>query len=345
MDRREFLRWLAASAAAMPVVGGSAWGEAVAARDERDALGKVLPRRPLGRAGELVTCIGLGGFHISSTTEALAQATIEAALEEGVRFFDTAESYGPHVSEERYGQFLTPRYRDHIYLMTKSTGATAAEAKAHLEGSLRRMKTDVIDLWQIHAIGSPEDVDARLAAGVLEMALEAKAAGTIRHIGFTGHRDPRAHAHMLARAKELGEPFAACQFPVNPVDAAAKHSFIGTLFPALTEQGVGALAMKTLADGRFFAKKMMGERVVWEAEDPVVPNALTVEDCIQFALSLPVSVLVTGAERPELIREKAAWARAQAQMDEGARAALVEKVARYAAAGEVEYYKGREVRG
>lgn len=335
MDRRKFLQVLAGAAVAAPLASSKA---------SRDALGPLLPLRPLGDSGIMVTCLGLGGYHIGWTSEDLARETIEAALEEGVRFFDTAESYGPHTSEERYGRFLVPHHRDHIFLMTKSGAKDAATARTHIEGSLRRLATDHIDLWQIHALASPEDVDERLAAGVLETALKAREEGKIRNIGFTGHASPYAHLRMLERTAGDASPFLTCQLPVNPVDVASAHSFVTDVLPVLQKSGIAAIAMKTLADGRFFGQKVVGPKTVWEAENPVIPGRLSISDAIHFALSLPVSVLVTGAENPGFLREKAVLARAFHRLDDAGRRALIEKVAEDALGGKVEYYKAKNLR-
>ncbi|MFZ4681115.1 MAG: aldo/keto reductase [Terrimicrobiaceae bacterium] len=334
MNRRRFLQVLAGTTAAAPFAS---------AKSAPDSLGPVLPQRELGNSGIRVTCLGLGGFHIGWTTESLAQATIEAALEEGVRFFDTAESYGPHTSEERYGRYLTPRYREHIFLMTKSMAKDAATARRDIEESLRRLATDHLDLWQIHSLFTPEDVDERLQAGVLDEALKARAEGKIRHIGFTGHASPYAHLRMLECAAGQAA-FLTCQYPVNPVDAASSHSFIDQVLPALQKTGISSLAMKTLADGRFFGRKVQGGKVTWESANPVVPGALSVADCIHFSLSLPVSVLITGAENPEFLREKAALVRSFHQMTAEGRQAVIERVASFATEGKVEYYKAKELR-
>ncbi|MEM6821362.1 MAG: aldo/keto reductase, partial [Verrucomicrobiota bacterium] len=274
MYRREFLHLLTASAASLSF--------ASCADSPGDRWGAVLPKRKLGRTGELVTCLGLGGFHIGWTSESLAAATIEAALEEGVRFFDTAESYGPHISETRYGTYLVPKYRDEVFLMTKSGAKTGKDAQAHLDASLKRLKTDVIDLWQIHAIKNPDDVDSRLANGVLDMALKAKAQGKIRHIGFTGHASPDAHTQILKATGGDSEPFSACQFPVNPVDVSANGSFITQVLPEAQNRNLGLIAMKSLADGRFFAEKFVKGKQRWKTEDPIVPHQLTIQDCIHF---------------------------------------------------------------
>ena len=309
-----------------------------------DRLGSVLPKRTLGRSGEKVTCLGLGGYHVGwPEDEAVVQAVIETALEEGIRFFDTAESYGKGRSEERYGRYLTPKYRDAIFLMSKTQARDAATAQQHLEGSLSRLKTDVIDLWQIHALKDPADADGRIAAGILEVAIKAKAEGKIRHIGFTGHASPYAHIRMLEHQAVL-DSCVSCQFPINPVDAASKHSFIAEALPKMVDNNIGILAMKTLADGRFFAEKEMNGKVKWTSDKPVVPDALSIADCINFALSLPITTLITGAENPEFVREKASMVRNFTALSANQRIALADKVSAFAEEGKVEYYKNKNLR-
>ena len=292
-----------------------------------------------------MTCLGLGGYHIGwMDSESTVQAVIEKALEVGVRFFDTAEGYENGRSEKRYGKYLVPRYRDDIYLMTKTHSKDADTARKHLEGSLRRLNTDRIDLWQIHALESPEDAGDRLAKGVFEEALKAQQEGKVRRIGFTGHASPYAHLRMLEN-KEVREACTSCQFPINPVDAASTHSFVEKLIPKLVEADVGILAMKTLADGHFFARKEMNGKVEWTASgNPVIPSALSMEECIMFALSMPIAVLITGAEKPEYVEEKAAMARRFSALSSAQREALVQKVAAFAEEGQVEFYKNEELR-
>lgn len=338
MKRRQFLKGLAAMGLA------SAGAFAAKGAEGPDRLGKRLPLRLLGRSGEAVSLIGLGGFHIGWTTEALAQATIEAAIEEGVRFFDTAESYNAGESEKRYGSYLTPKYRDEIFLMSKTTAPDAATAEQHLEGSLRRLKTDRLDLWQIHALASPADVDARIKSGVVDYALKAKAQGKVRHLGFTGHADPYAHLRMLERFPGP-DVFLTCQMPVNPVDLISPFSFIQSVLPKLIEGNYAPLAMKSLADGHFFRTKTVLEKVAWETPDPIVPERLSVEEVTQFVLSLPVTTLMIGAEKPEYLREKVAIARSLHAMDAAKRQTLAEKVSRFAEVADVEYYKSRVVPG
>lgn len=330
MDRRTFLLSLAALTGGCAMLGQQG--------PETDRIGAVLPRRPLGKTGERVTMLGVGGFHIGWTTERDAQEVIEAALEGGVRFFDNAESYGPHTAEERYGKYLVPQYREDVFIMTKSNSKTKAEALGHLEASLRRMKCDYVDLWQVHTIFNPGDVDARIDGGVVDAMVEARDRGLARTIGFTGHAQPQAHARMLERVAG-NDPFDVCQLPINPVDAGAEHSFTAGVLPTLVERGYGVIAMKTLADGRFFAKKVMQGRTHWETDNPVTPDRITIEEALAFAWSLPVSVLVTGAENAELMREKTAMCRACGNMGAAEREELVARVADLAAAGTLEYYK------
>lgn len=301
----------------------------------RDRLGELLPLRYLGKTGVPVTILGVGGFHIHWTTERDGQEVIMTALENGVRFFDTAESYGPHESEIKYGKFLTPNYRDIVFLMSKSTARDAKTAREHLEGSLKRMKTDYLDLWQIHSLSSPEDVDERISNGVLDVFLEAKNSGKVRFIGFTGHRNPLAHLHLLKRTSDM-DIWDASQMPINPLDAASEYSFTRDVLPELLKRDIGVLAMKTLADGRFFAKKNQHQ---WETDTPIVPDVLSIADTQNFAWSLPVSTLITGAENKEFMDEKVHMAREFRKLNESDRSQLIDKVSDLSVYGKLEYYK------
>ena len=330
MKRREFIKSLSLSASAIMV--GCSKGQ----KPVSDRLGEVLPQRLLGGTGEKVTMLGLGGYHVGWTTERDAQETIEAALAGGIRFFDSAESYGPHTSEERYGKYLTPKYRDLIFLMTKTTGKDAKTVQEHLEGSLARMNTDHLDLWQVHSLKDPHDVDDRIANGVLDVFVKAKESGKVRHIGFTGHSNPEAHRRMLERTKDMNI-FSTCQMPVNVMDS-NYHSFIKGVIPELQKQNIGLLAMKTLADGRFFPIKKRLDKVQWETDDAVIPDRLSVQEALHFVWSLPVSVLITGAENAELVKEKIELAKTFVDMPAEKRNELVDKLADLAD-GTVEYFK------
>lgn len=306
----------------------------------RDKWGALLPMRKLGKTGENVTMLGLGGYHIGWTTEKDCIETIEAAMEGGIRFFDTAEAYGPNVSEERYGKYLIPKYRDEIFLMTKTIAKDAGTAKQHLAGSLKRLNTDRLDLWQAHAINSKEDADNRINNGVFEVMQEAKASGKVRHIGFTGHTNAEVHAYLLTRLKSEGF-LETVQMPINPVDAAHPVSFVRQVIPEAIEQNYGILAMKTLGGGQFFAEKYELETKKWETDDPVVPGRISLKDCLNFVWSLPVSVLITGASTKEMVNEKIELAKKYKTLNERARQKLIDKVVDLALEEKVEYYRNR----
>ena len=330
MKRREFIKRLAATTSTL-IVGGI--NPVVAS----DRLGSILPQRKLGKTGEKVTMLGVGGYHVGWTTERDAQETIEAALEGGVRFFDTSQSYGDGESEIRYGKYLIPKHRDLVFLMTKSNATDAKTVQKQLDESLKRLKTDYLDLWQIHSIRDPADVDTRLENDVLEVFLKAKQEGKTRYIGFTGHRNPAAHERMLEQIEDP-DVFDTCQMPVNVLDPSS-HSFIRRVMQSLLDRNIGLLAMKTLADGRFFAQKKRLDRIQWETDQPVVPGRVSLQEALNFVWSLPVSVLITGAENAQLMKEKIRLTNEFVSMQQTERDELINRVADMAVEGKVEYYK------
>lgn len=331
-NRRMFLKSLAGVTAGITLAG-----TAQAGKYESDRLGEVLPKRKLGRTNEYVTMLGTGGYHVGWTTERDAQEVIEASLEGGIRFFDTAESYANGTSETRYGKYLTPKYRDLIFLTSKSTGPDAKTVRLHLEATLRRLKTDHLDLYQVHAISTPEDVDSRIQLGVLDVLLKAKEEGKIKYLGFTGHQNPFAHARMLERTEE-SDIFDTVLMPVNVLDQ-TYFSFTKNVMPKALERTMGILAIKSLADGRFFSKK---EEAGWTSDDPLIPNYLSIKEAMHFVWSLPVSVLISGNENATFMREKIALARSFSKLSDEQRTALINKVTGIAQTGKVEYYKVRE---
>lgn len=330
IERRTFLKQIAAVTGTI-MLPLSSCGASI-----KDKWGEILPLRTLGRTGEKVTMLGLGGYHIGWTTEKDAQEVIEAAMEGGIRFFDTAESYDNGGSETRYGKYLVPKYRDQVIIMTKSTAANGKLAKEHLEGSLKRLKCDYLDLWQVHSLSTPDDVDERFQNEVMEIFEKVKSEGKVKHIGFTGHQNPFAHNRMLEKTAD-NDIFETIQMPINVIDSHF-HSFIKNVLPIAVERNFGILAMKTLSDGRFFKIKKQRDNTPWETEDPLIPNYITVKEALFFVWSLPVSVLITGAENKEFILEKIELAREFSKYNESDRMKLIDKV--YIKAGNaVEYYK------
>jgi predicted aldo/keto reductase-like oxidoreductase len=224
--------------------------------------------------------------------------------------------------------------------MTKSLAKDAKTAQEHLEGSLRRLNTDHLDLWQAHAVTSKEDADARLKDGVFDYMRKMKQEGKVRYIGFTGHTNAAAHAYLLERLKEVGM-LDTVQMPVNPVDAAHSVSFVKQAMPIAKEQEYGILAMKTLAGGQFFAEKRQLDNVMWTTNDPVVPGRFSMVDTLNFSWSLPISVLITGASTKKMILEKIAIAKKHMSISQQQRQNLIDKVVDISEAEKVEYYRNR----
>ena len=337
-NRREFLKNMAGITAGMMLPVG--WGCSPSSSGS-DALGALLPLRKLGSTGEKVTMLGVGGYHIGWTTEKDAREVIETALEGGIRFFDTAHSYGPATSEERYGKYLVPQYRDHVFLMTKSTAPDAETLLKEVDLSLKRLNTDHVDLLQLHAFQSPGDVDDRIANGVMDALHSVKESGKTRYLGFTGHQNPYAHLRMMERMHEFGN-FATLQMPLSVVDFASEHSFIREVLPVAVENKLGLLAMKTLADGRFFESSRMGEQLKWQTENPVVPDHVSLQEALYFSWSLPVSVLITGAENKSLLQEKIEMAKAYTQLTQEEKDQILDKASAAPGREQVEYYKNIE---
>ena len=232
------------------------------------------------------------------TTESLKRAEnmLERSIELGVRFFDNARGYHNGRSEEYMGRFLTPKYRDQIFLMSKAPAKTGKGVQEQLDQSLKALKTDYLDLWQIHTFTTPEDVDNRIRDGVLDVFLEAKEKGKTRYIGFTGHQSPKTHLYFLNKLDEMGLEFDTCQMPLNVCDPSFE-SFEKHVLPVLLEKEYGIIAMKTMAGG-----SLMGGRIDTTPQDintedipDVVGNTdLTLANLHQYVYQLPISALCSG---------------------------------------------------
>ncbi|MGD9051753.1 MAG: aldo/keto reductase [Desulfobacterales bacterium] len=338
LKRREFMAMLAGCTAGLmlpSIFHGE--GTIVAATASRsDRLGKLLPLRKLGSSGPVVTNLGVGGAHVGSASEKNAQAIIEKALEEGVRFFDNAPFYSGGKAEERYGKFLTPKYRDVSFIMTKTLATNRKSALKDLDASLSRLQTDYVDLWQMHALGSPRDVEERLQNGVLDAFLEAREKGKVRNIGFTGHESYKAHLKMLEALKKRGVKMVSSQMPVNPADP-HYESFVTHVLPECVKAGIGVLAMKTLADGRFFGGNR-GWRRTNVSVKPIIPAILSKEDVFGFVWSLPITTLVSGMESAQQVSQNAAIARKTWNWNQAERQKRIDAVAPIAGP-DLEFYK------
>ncbi len=338
MNRRSFLRRLLALTAALNGVAPAAAAAPApgAQGQEADPTGDStggprgagsLPRRALGSTGVALPVLALGGYHVGLAAqregEPAARALIEAALDEGIRFFDTAESYQAGASERLLGEVLADA-RDEVFLMTKTHAPASRDvdsARRHLERSLERLGTDHLDLWQLHSVKSPEDVDRSFAAetGAMVYLREARATGLTRFIGVTGHVQPQAQLRAVHH-HGAGQPFDTMQMPINPIDF-HQHSFQGQALPKVVEAGIGLIAMKTSAAGALLEK-----------------GVTTIEENLRFVLSLPVSAMVVGMETAAQVRENAAIVRDLGPLDEAEAEALLERIAAKAELS-LEWYK------
>ena len=280
-----------------------------------------IPQRPLGRTGDTVSALALGGYHIGNTaTEREAIRVMHAALDAGVTFFDNAWEYHDGASEERMGKAIADR-RDRVFLMTKlcTHGRDRREAMKQLEQSLRRLRTDYLDLWQIHECVYDNDPDRHFArGGAVEALAQAKREGKVRFIGFTGHKRPAIHLEMLSH----DFPFDTCQMPLNCFDASFR-SFERDVLPDVIRRGIAALGMKSLGGDARQVKKRI----------------ITAEEGLRYALSLPVAAVISGMDSMRVLKQNLAIASAFTPMSKREMEALRKRVADQAADGRFELYK------
>jgi predicted aldo/keto reductase-like oxidoreductase len=271
MDRREALGALAAMG--------------IAASAQTKSNGMIY--RTLGKTGEKVSAIGVGGYHIGSTADPEEGIRIiRTAVDRGINFLDNCWDYHDGESERRMGRALRDGYRQKAFLMTKFDGRTKKSTAQQIDESLERLETDHIDLMQYHENIRMEDPDRFFAEdGPLEALMEAKKAGKIRYIGFTGHKDPAVHLRMLEVAAEHKFHFDSCQMPLNVMDAHFR-SFAHLVVPKLVEQGIGVLGMKSMGNGYVLKAGVM-----------------TPVECIHYALNLPTSVVIKGCDSMERLEE------------------------------------------
>ncbi len=281
-----------------------------------------LPKRLLGKTGVEVSALGVGGFHLGSAAdEATAQRIVDIAIDAGVNFFDNAWEYHDGLSEERLGKALEGK-RNKVILMTKvcTHGRDKKVAMRMLEESLRRLRTDYLDVWQIHEVIYDNDPDLIFApGGAIEALQKAKQQGKVRFVGFTGHKDPDIHLKMLSH----GFPFDTVQMPLNALDAAYPRSFEHLVLPEVLKQGMAPLGMKSLGGSGEMVKN----------------GALRVEDALAYAMSLPVATTISGMERVEVLQQNLVVARGFKPLNEIELAKIRNSARSLAADGRFELYK------
>jgi aryl-alcohol dehydrogenase-like predicted oxidoreductase len=331
MERRDFLR---SAAAGVPLTAGAVFGPFAVAPAAEPSGGRPpkgpdetirdgMRYRTLGRTGEKVSVIGLGGYHIGvPKDENEGIKLIRAAVDQGITFLDNCWAYHDGGSEVRMGKALRDGYRQKVFLMTKTEGRTKAAVARQLDESLRRLQTDHVDLLQFHEVIRLEDPDRIFAqGGGMEAMLAAKKAGKVRYIGFTGHKDPLVHLRMLEIADQHGFRFDAVQMPLNVLDAHFR-SFGQQVVPVLVKQGTGVLGMKPLASG-------------------IIPqsNTATAVECLHYAMNLPASVVITGIESMAVLKQALEAARTFRPLTVAQVSALLAKTAKAAATGRYEPFK------
>jgi aryl-alcohol dehydrogenase-like predicted oxidoreductase len=280
--------------------------------------------RTLGRTGERVSAIGLGGYHIgnSSISEQDAIQLMRQAIDRGITFMDNCWDYNDGVSEVRMGKALAGGYRNKVFLMTKIDGRTKAAAAQQIDESLQRLQTDHVDLMQFHEVIRLEDPDRIFAeGGAMEAMLDAKKAGKVRYIGFTGHKDPYVHLRMLDHARQHHFHFDAVQMPLNVMDAHFR-SFTHEVLPVLTREGIAPLGMKCF-----------GDHFILDS------NTVKPIECLHYCLNLPIAVQITGIDKPEILEQALEAARTFKPMSSAEVASLLERTQPAAGAGRFELYK------
>src|SRR5438876_2488121 len=280
--------------------------------------------RALGRTGERVSVIGLGGWHIgqASISERESIQLIRQAIDRGITFMDNCWDYNEGASQVRMGKALKDGYRKKVFLMDKIDGRTKKAAAEQIDQCLQRLQTDVNDLLQHHEVIRLEDPERIFAeGGAQEAVLAAKKAGKVRFIGFTGHKDPLVHLRMLEVAAQHGFRFDAVQMPLNVMDAHFR-SFGEKVLPLLVKEGIGVLGMKSMGDGLILKSK-----------------TVTPVECLQYAMTLPTSTVITGIDSLQILKQDLDAVKSFRPLTEKQVAALLVRTAGAAAGGRFEGFK------
>jgi uncharacterized protein len=282
-----------------------------------------VPYRTLGNTGEKVSCVGIGGYHLGVQSDPQESIRIiRTALDEGINFLDNCWDYNGGESEIRMGKALRDGYRQKAFLMTKIDGRTKKGSARQIDESLRRLQTDRIDLLQFHEVIRDTDPERIFAAsGGMEAVVEAREKGKIRYIGFTGHKSPEIHLKMLDTAFAHKFTLNAVQMPLNLMDA-HYDSFEKKVLPVLVKHNIGVLGMKPMGDSLILKSK---------TAEPV--------ECLQYALNLPTSVVITGCDSLPILQQALKVARAFRPLSKERVTSLLAKTEKAAQSGEFELYK------
>jgi predicted aldo/keto reductase-like oxidoreductase len=314
MKRRDFIKGAALTALtiALPAVACSS-----------NSPVEEMPYRKLGSTGERISLIGIGGAHLGGPkTDAEAVRIVRTAIDNGVNFMDNCWDYNGGTSELRMGKALRDGYRSRAFLMTKIDGRDAKTARLQLDQSLQRLQTDYLDLLQFHEIIRMSDPELIFASkGAIETVFDARKAGKVRYIGFTGHKDPHIHLKMLETARSHSFRFDTVQMPLNVMDA-HYESFQRLVLPVLVGADIGVLAMKPIGGGIILQSGTVS---------PV--------ECLHYAMNLPVSVVITGCGSMPILDQALEAARSFEPMTEAQVDALMAKTSSAASAGRYELYK------
>jgi predicted aldo/keto reductase-like oxidoreductase len=323
MKRRDFVKTAAlAGVGAMAATTGTAQNAGAISRP----VSPDMQYRDLGQTGEKVSVVGLGGAHIGYIdSEEASTRLMRTAIDRGITFMDNSWDYNGGKSEERMGRALKDGYRHKVFLMTKTDSHSTQGFNAQLEESLRRLQVETIDLVQFHEVirmHDPEEIFA--PGGAIEAAMAAKKAGKLRYVGFTGHKDPSIHLHMIDTAEQHGFHFDTLQMPINVMDAHFR-SFAQQVIPVANRKGIGVLAMKTFGFGEILKAKVA---------DPI--------EMLHYSMNLPVSCVITGMDSMPRLEQALTAAKTFKPLSEQQVASLLARSKEAAAGGQYEKFKVSE---
>jgi aryl-alcohol dehydrogenase-like predicted oxidoreductase len=321
MDRRDFLKTATVAAAgSVATAGAQSTSPSVTARRPESTN---MMYRELGRTGERVSAIGIGGYHLGKQQDPDESIhLLRSAIDRGISFMDNCWDYNGGISEVRMGQALRDGYRQKVFLMTKIDGRDKNTAARQIEQSLGRLQTDVIDLLQFHEVIRLDDPDVIFApGGAIEAIQEAKRAGKVRYIGFTGHKDPSVHLRMFETADTHSFHFDTVQMPINVMDAHFR-SFLNGVVPVAQQHGTAVLAMKTFGDPYILQSK-----------------TVTPIEALHFGLNSPASVVITGIDSPAVLDQAFEAVKTFSPMDRQQVAAILAKTKDAAMTGKFELFK------